>query len=391
MASERIGVLMPIIKALFPVYNTGEALSHICLSLCDQMRDGGETRVELMTPSSEPGGRRAFTRDAVPAPLRRVAYKIKFLRDRVDALLAARFLRWVKDGEIAYLWPSCPTSVFREMKRRGNRVVTERINCHTATAKAILDQAYARLGRPPAHAITDASIATEREELALSDHIFSPSPQVTRSLLAEGVDIHKILETSFGWDPQRIGRGASHEPWDGGITVAFVGRICVRKGAHLLLEAWAKAGIKGRLILAGAIDHDIAQTCATHLARPDVRHVGHVRDIGAVFRSADIFAFPSLEEGDPLVTHEGMACGIPLLVSPMGAGRGARANKEGIILDPYDQEGWTNALRKLSEDAALRRTFGQAAAQRAQDFTWDKVAARRRQQLLECATPRVPK
>src|SRR4051794_21524834 len=107
--------MMPAIKALFPVYNTGEALSHICLSLCDHMRDK-ETRVELMTPSSEPSGRPPFPRDAVPPPLRRVTYKFKILRDRVDALLAARFLRWVKDGDIAYLWPSCPISVFRELK-----------------------------------------------------------------------------------------------------------------------------------------------------------------------------------------------------------------------------------------------------------------------------------
>jgi glycosyltransferase involved in cell wall biosynthesis len=379
---------MPTIKALFPVYNTGEALSHICLSLCDHMRDR-ETRVELMTPSSEPSGRRPFTRDAVPPPLRRVTYKFKILRDRVDALLAARFLRWVKEGEIAYLWPSCPISVFRELKRRGNHIVTERINCHTAVAKEILDDAYARLGRPPAHGITDAMIATEREELALADHIFSPSPQVTRSLLAQGVDAHKVLETSYGWDPARIARGGIQpRSEDGGVTVAFVGGVSVRKGAHLLLEAWARAGIKGRLILAGTIEPEIAQMCAVHLSRPDVQCLGHVRDIGTVFRAADIFAFPTIEEGDPLVTYEAMSCSLPLLVSPMGAGHGARDGQEGMILDPYDTEAWVEALRKLAADAELRKMFGQAGVKRAQEFTWGRVAARRRQQLLECALPR---
>jgi glycosyltransferase involved in cell wall biosynthesis len=389
VASEQFGALMPTIKALFPVYNTGEALSHICLSLCDHMRDR-ETRVELMTPSSEPSGRRPFTRDAVPPPLRRVTYKFKLLRDRVDALLAARFLRWVKDGDIAYLWPSCPISVFRDLKRRGNHIVTERINCHTAVAKQILDDAYARLGRPPAHGITDAMIATEREELALADHVFSPSPQVTRSLLEQGVDAHKVLETSYGWDPNRIARGQAQPLWDGGITVAFVGGICVRKGAHLILNAWAKAGVKGRLVLAGALEQDIAELCAAHLSRPDVQCLGHVRDIGTVFRAADIFAFPTIEEGDPLVTYEAMACSLPLLVSPMGAGRGAREGQEGMIIDPYDQEGWIHALRKLASDTELRRTFGQAGASRAREFTWASVAARRRKQLLESAIIALP-
>lgn len=384
VASAQSGVLMPPIKALFPVYNTGEALSHICLSLCDQMRDR-QIRVELMVPSSEPSGRRAFTRDAVPPPLRRVTYKFKILRDRVDVLLAARFLRWIKAGEIAYLWPSCPISVFRELKRRGNRIVTERINCHTAVAKRILDDAYARLGRPPAHGITDAMIATEREELALSDHIFSPSPQVTRSLLAEGVEMHKVMEASYGWDPARIARGGTRPRWDGGVTVAFVGGVSVRKGAHLLLDVWTRAGIKGRLILAGTVEPEIAEICAAHLSRPDVQCLGHVRDIGDIFRAADIFAFPTIEEGDPLVTYEAMSCGLPLLVSPMGAGRGARDGQEGIILDPYDHEGWINELRKLASDSGMRRTLGQAGARRAREFTWDKVAAVRRQQLLERA------
>ena len=390
VASEQIGALMPAIKALFPVYNTGEALSHICLSLCDHMRDR-QTRVELMTPSSEPSGRRPFTRDAVPPPLRRVTYKFKLLRDRVDALLAARFLRWIKDGEIAYLWPSCPISVFRQLKRRGNRIVTERINCHTALAKEILDDAYARLGRPPAHGITDAMIATEREELALADHIFSPSPQVTRSLLAQGVERQKVLETSYGWEPNRIARGGTPpRSEEDGVTVAFVGGVSVRKGAHLLLEAWVRAGIKGRLILAGTIEPEIAETCAAHLSRPDVQPLGHVRDIGPVFRAADIFAFPTIEEGDPLVTYEAMSCSLPLLVSPMGAGRGARDGQEGIITDPYDQEGWVHALRKFASDAELRRTFGQAGAKRAQEFTWRKVAAQRRQRLLESAIITLP-
>jgi glycosyltransferase involved in cell wall biosynthesis len=387
VANEQSGVLMPPIKALFPVYNTGEALSHICLSLCDQMRDR-QTRVELMIPSSEPSGRRAFTRDAVPPPLRRVTYKFKILRDRVDALLAARFLRWIKDDEIAYLWPSSPISVFRELKRRGNHIVTERINCHTAVAKQILDDAYARLGHPPAHGITDAMIATEREELSLADHIFSPSPQVTRSLLAQGVDAHKVLEASYGWDPARIARGGTPPRRDDGVTVAFVGGVSVRKGAHLLLEAWARAGIKGRLILAGVVEPEIAQLCAAHLSRPDVQTLGHVSDIGAIFRAADIFAFPTIEEGDPLVTYEAMACSLPLLVSPMGAGRGARDGQEGMILDHYDTDAWVEALRKLAADAELRKMFGQAGVMRAQDFTWGRVAARRRQQLLECALPR---
>jgi glycosyltransferase involved in cell wall biosynthesis len=59
-----------------------------------------------------------------------------------------------------------------------------------------------------------------------------------------------------------------------------------------------------------------------------------------------------------------------------------------MILDHYDTDAWVEALRKLAADAELRKMFGQAGVKRAQDFTWGRVAARRRQQLLECALPR---
>ena len=82
-------------------------------------------------------------------------------------------------------------------------VVREKFNCGKATAKAILDDAYTRLSLSPAHGITDAGIAKEREELHLADAVYCPNAMVAESLRAIGI--------------------AGHNSW-GGSVEPFVGR-----------------------------------------------------------------------------------------------------------------------------------------------------------------------
>ncbi len=70
----------------------------------------------------------------------------------------------------------------------------------------------------------------------------------------------------------------------------------------MLLRAWEKAGIKGRLLLCGSMEPAIAETCKIILARSDVIDQDYTSDIAFAYREADFFAFPSLEEGGPMVT-----------------------------------------------------------------------------------------
>lgn len=368
------------IKTLFPVYNNGKAVGRNCLATCAAMAGDGAT-VQMMAPTSVGAGRRPFVCDAVPAMLRWPVYKVGPLRNRVDRLLVWRYARWLRPGDVAHVWPGAPADLFARVKDRGATLVAERINCHTATAKAILDDAYARLGLPPTHGITDATVRRERDDMALADFAFCPGPQVERSMRDAGVPAAKLLATSYGWDPARFPATRSQPGADRPFTVLSVGLACVRKGTHLLLDAWAKSGLSGKLVLAGRVDPEIANLCAAHLSRPDVQHLDYVEDIGKVYAAADVFAFPSLEEGSPLVSYEAIACGLPMLLSPMGATAVVRDGHEGWVRDPYDTDAWVAGLRQLAADVDLRRQFAAAALARSEQFTYDKVGAARRRQL----------
>jgi glycosyltransferase involved in cell wall biosynthesis len=167
------------------------------------------------------------------------------------------------------------------------------------------------------------------------------------------------------------------------VTMLFVGSISVRKGAHIILQAWDKAKINGKLVLCGKLDDAIRATCSHILERNDVVWVDFQTDIGRFYNEADAFVFPTLEEGGPLVTYEAMAHGLPVMVSPMGAGAIVRDKIDGVIVSDFQPECWAQELRKLATDADLRDTMGCAARHRAQSFTWDRVGASRAKSLLD--------
>ncbi len=366
------------LRALYPSHLSGGGLSHIPLSVCGAMNTG-DLRVTLTVPAAAPRARQPFVEVAISRPLQWASYR--FFKDSKPRV-QRKFVRRLGSGDLAYLWPGVALEVYRQLRRRGVTIFNERINTHQATGRAILEAEYDRLGWPAEHGITDDHIAHERENLALSDYIFAPSPLVAQSLLDHGVPAAKVLTTSYGWDEARFhGDSKALEPI-AGFTALFVGQVGVRKGAPLLLDYWAAAGVTGRLVLTGRMDANIAQRCADALNRADVVRPGHVQDIGGVYRSADAFVFPSLEEGSPLVVYEAMACGLPVLVSPMGGGGVVRDGVEGLVRDPHDREAWIAALQLLAKDADLRRTLGENARQRAAELTWRCVGARRAEMVL---------
>ncbi|MEG4317839.1 MULTISPECIES: glycosyltransferase family 4 protein [unclassified Microcoleus] len=334
----------------------------------------------MVVPNCPPSDRGYNIVESVPRYLKWLYYRVG---DTAQSSAEKRFLRDLNDFDAVYLFPPTSLETFRKVKQQGKKSFFERINCSTKKAKIILDDAYGRLGIAPQHGITDAMIQQEDEEMSLADFIFCPSPEVKKSFLEIGVPEDKLISTSYGWCPKRFPNISPKKQPSDTVTVVFVGSVCVRKGAHLLLQAWEKAGLKGRLLLCGRIEPAIAEICSDILGRSDVIHIDYTTNVGAVYCEADIFAFPSLEEGSPLVTYEAMAHGLPVLTSPMGAGGIVRDGTDGIVADPYDSEALVESLRKLALSPELRAQMGYSARQQAEEFTWEKVARRRKDLVQE--------
>jgi len=243
---------------------------------------------------------------------------------------------------------------------------------------------------PPAHLATDRVIADETLELREYDFLFASNPEVEASLTRLGIRRDQILPTTFGWTSDRFHDSTPEPRLDRGVRALFVGSIGVRKGVPELLDAWQDAGVDGELVLVGSVEPVIADMVERHTRDGRVRLTGHVKDVGAMYKSADIFVFPTLEEGGPQVTYEAAGCGLPIITTPMGAARLVENGRSGVVVAPGSREQLTAALRKLAEDPGLRASYGETAKAHATAFDYRHVGRSRGRQLEEIALSRRP-
>ncbi len=319
--------------------------------------------------------------ESLAFPASRLPWHLVAARGRAE--LESRFLRLLAEADpartIAYFWPGSPESLVRRARQAGILTVREMINCFQGTAKAILDRACLAAGVPMAHGITQKDVEEEVRELALYDYAFASNPEVEKSLLEAGIGPGRILSASFGWSPSRFGTGSRRD--HGPFRALFVGISCMRKGVADLIEAWKECAVEGELLLVGDLAPDMRGEVEQAARSGLVKHLPFTDDLGGLYRNADIFVFPTYEEGGPQVTLEAGGCGLPVITTAMGAGRLVRHEINGLLVEAGDIGGLGRAIGRLAADAALRRRFSERITADAQAFTYDRVSAERARML----------
>lgn len=328
----------------------------------------------LWSLGPDPLRHRPYVTPALPEIAFRALCKARVSADFQGRLARHVVLRSVRPGDVIYVWPPFDLKLITRAQDLGAIVVAERTNCMAHTCLEVLSRAYARRELSiPKGWYPPRRIDEERDHMLQCDFVTAPNVLVTQSLLEAGIAENRILETFYGFNPARLATAIGIERPQRPPVFAFVGHGIVRKGLDVLLEAWEQAALQGTLLLAGPIDDELRRAYASTLARPDVKELGYVKDIASVYAASDVFVFPTHEEGGPQVIYEATGCGLPSIVSPMGAGRIVRHGIECLMIDPLDVDGLASALTKLAKDGPLRRAMGAAAATRAAEFTWAKA------------------
>ena len=168
---------------------------------------------------------------------------------------------------------------------------------------------------------------------------------------------------------------------EGRPFVLGVGTLEPRKNLPRLIEAFAGLSDEVRgdrlLVLAGTSGWQSDETFSSlgrhrHLVRP----LGHVSDdrLALLYRSADLFAYPSLFEGFGLPVLEAMQSGTPVVTSrrsslPEVAGDAA------LYVDPEDVASIRAALTRGLTDTRERERLRQSGLERAGAFSWARTGA----------------
>ena len=143
---------------------------------------------------------------------------------------------------------------------------------------------------------------------------------------------------------------------------AFVGRLSREKGARLFAEAAARLKLESLFIGEGEEAGDIRK------ANPEARMLGWLErgPLLATMTQARGIVFPSLcLESQPLVVHEALALGLPVIVSSeTAAAELVEHGETGLVFRKNDVEDLVLKIRQLEENPELRSKMGRQAFER---------------------------
>ena len=208
-------------------------------------------------------------------------------------------------------------------------------------------------------------------ECALADRILVGSSFVRDSFVAEGFPEHKLIVIPYGANIGTFSLALEHRNQkEDSFRLLFVGQITQRKGISYLMRAYdAFRGAGTQLTLIGSYYGSGGALAPYRHLFEHIPHIPHV-ELAEQYRKADVFVFPTLIEGMPLVVLEAMASGLPVITTSNRPGDIVRDGIDGFIVPIRDPQAIVEKLEYLRAYPLRRREMGANARQRALQFSW---------------------
>ena len=196
-------------------------------------------------------------------------------------------------------------------------------------------------------------------------------------IVPNGVDIEKFKPVP---EREKIRHqfGLGDEP-----CVLFVGSLIPRKGLLFLVEAAKKivkeqSETKFLIVGEGPLKNQLSNSIEAANLSNNFKFLGNFKDdkLPAIYNCADIFALPSLQEGQGIVLLEAQASANPVVAFDIGGVKEAVINGEtGLLVKLGSTEAFADALLKLISDKTLRMKMGDDGRRFVvENFTWDICA-----------------
>ncbi|MGN8158601.1 glycosyltransferase family 4 protein [Salinisphaera sp. RV14] len=193
-----------------------------------------------------------------------------------------------------------------------------------------------------------------------------------------GIDRQRIAALRNGVDLLRFRPGdraaLRHSLGLSGQVWLCVGRLTESKGMHIAIDALAEIPDAMLLLIGQGEDEAALKAQAERLGvAPRVRFVGAVRhdDLPGYFAAADVLMHAADREGMPNVLLEALACGCPIIATPVGGIPEIMTGlPAGYLMASRDAGAMAECWRRLKAVGTLDER-GRAARRRyAEQFGW---------------------
>ena len=161
----------------------------------------------------------------------------------------------------------------------------------------------------------------------------------------------------------------------------FVGRLVNNKGLLTIVDALAELKRRGlvlsmRFIGKGPMAGALAEQVARRGVQDQVTTTAWVRsqeELADTYRRSRALVCASTCEGGPRVTVEAMACGTPVISTPVGVmGELIRDGQNGALAG-FEPRSLADAIERVLRDEAGRAAMGQEAARAVADFEYGRT------------------
>jgi glycosyltransferase involved in cell wall biosynthesis len=283
-------------------------------------------------------------------------------RDRSLGRWAAQEVERLRP-QSCYLFTQVALETLQWASREGVATVLDNPNGHIANFRAVCERESLRWfdkrlnGHP-----SPEMVERVEQEYRLVDRVRMYSEWGRRSMLSYGVPAEKIHVLRQTVNLERYRPAATRPKPEGPLRVCYAGSLDLRKGFVYLLQAIRRVGAKHiHLRIAGATgDRNCARLYARESAGLQVE-CGPC-DALPVYQQAELLAVPTLEDGLPFVLVEGLACGLPVIVTEeAGAAECVRPGRNGWVVPAAEVEPIAAALEEALQHRGDLRSMGEQA------------------------------
>ncbi len=220
----------------------------------------------------------------------------------------------------------------------------------------------------------------------LADLVMAPSARTAGEIRKDyGVDGVAVLPNVTGGIPREVGEEPATSPADAEGALLFVGRLRIRKGVEVLLEALAlehREGRQPRLLIAGDGEHRRAlERRTSELGLEDtVTFLGRcaAAEVRGLLAACRALVVPSTYEGMPLVILEAMEAGVPVIASSVsGIPEVVVDGETGWLVPMEEPKTLARAIRQALADPVEAQRRGRAGRRRLDEHYRPRHAARR--------------
>jgi glycosyltransferase involved in cell wall biosynthesis len=244
-----------------------------------------------------------------------------------------------------------------------------------------------KLGLRPSSSMFKAFLWLRNTLLKRADAFVAISSEISRELTTNGVspdiihmipnsvDTHRFCPVSI--EEKRALRQKLGLPLCDQIVV-YCGRLVSYKGLPLLVQVWQEVQRKHkniRLVLVGSGELDM-HNCEAELRayvnanglENSIRFAGKVGNVHEYLQASDIFVFPTEREAFGIALIEAMACGLPVISTPVGGVKDIlQCRQNGLVVQAGDFQHLYEALDMLITNSSLSSCLGNSARQTVQD------------------------